>query len=134
MRKARRMRLARLLAMNATDRHPGILPAMVAPIRHARLMACLIDALERRIEREVRLMATIGQLRREHDEVLAELKRHLSPGNENARRGFVVACIRDLAQAHLAASGNAAAADAIIATLEARIRALEAAPAEGATC
>ena len=51
------------------------------------------------------------------EEILAELSKHLSPTNENVRRGYVIAAIRDLAQAALSQRENADDAEAKVATL-----------------
>ena len=51
-------------------------------------------------------------------EALAECAKWLSPGNENVTRGYLVACIRDLAQALMSHRGNAEAAEAEVSRLK----------------
>jgi DNA repair exonuclease SbcCD ATPase subunit len=45
-------------------------------------------------------------------ELQQEIAKHVSPGNENVKRGFFVAALRDVAQASLSNQGNAEQAEA----------------------
>ena len=51
-------------------------------------------------------------------EALAECAKWLSPGNENVTRGYLVACIRDLAQTSIANAANATTAEADVVRLK----------------
>lgn len=65
--------------------------------------------------------AAIERFQVERDEVLKEVTRYLSPENENAVQGDVVACIRDLAQVKVSAMGNAQDAMALLEQTEAAV-------------
>lgn len=122
--RARRQRAA-LLASKAVERHDGILPHGSDPSRHARLMACLVDALDRRIKREDALIAAVGHYAALCDKTLAEVARHLSLQNENVRRGDVLAAIRDLAQVKVSALGNCETLERRVLALTAELAALD---------
>lgn len=73
-------------------------------------------------ERMHQLEAECERLRALMDALTQEIAKYLSPINENARKGYWVAAVRDLAQIMISAQGNASDAEAKLAKLEGRLR------------
>lgn len=60
----------------------------------------------------------------EGERLLQELSRHLSPDNENVKRGYVIAAIRDLAQVAMSEKGNAETAESSLSALRSALTAV----------